>query len=220
MLGINLFKKNKNGRKFLFGTMLYSKKLTIDNTEYYLVRYYGYKNFIALKIIEKDNFEKGYSLCDFRYSLDENKIIPFEISKYLKFKICEEDMLNGDIISLDLSKLIILIDFFNFYYPYKFSNLDQLKSPTNDKLIEIFEYLNRKKYLSKIVNLHGQEILIVSKLSFSVFIDVALYFENNELFISNIIPNLDNELKFLDKYKLKNFNLKTLKKFLNPYKNL
>lgn len=67
--------------------MLYSKKLTIDNTEYYLVRYYGYKNFIALKIIEKDNFEKGYSLCDFRYSLDENKIIPFEISKYLKFKI-------------------------------------------------------------------------------------------------------------------------------------
>ncbi|MDM0613013.1 hypothetical protein QTH09_18560, partial [Clostridium perfringens] len=56
--------------------------------------------------------------------------------------------------------------------------------------------------------------------AFGIFIYVALYYENDELFISNIIPNLDNELKFLDKYKLKKFKLRTLKKFLNPYKKL
>ncbi|MGU8487694.1 hypothetical protein ACV3OC_12790 [Clostridium perfringens] len=223
MVGISLLeelRKSQNGRKFLCGTMLDSKKITIDNTKYYLVRYYGYKNFIGLKIIEKDNFIQEYSLCDFRYSLDKNKIIPFEISKYFEFKIYEEDMLNEDIISLDFSKLIILIDFFNFYYPYKISNFNKLKSPINHKLIEIQEYLNRKNYISKIVNAHGKEVLIVSKLAFGIFIYVALYYENDELFISNIIPNLDNELKFLDKYKLKKFKLRTLKKFLNPYKKL
>lgn len=223
MVGISLLeelRKSQNGRKFLCGTMLDSKKITIDNIKYYLVRYYGYKNFIGLKIIEKDNFIQEYSLCDFRYSLDKNKIIPFEISKYFKFKIYEEDMLTEDIVSLDFSKLIILIDFFNFYYPYKISNFNKLKSPINHKLIEIQEYLNRKNYISKIVNAHGKEILIVSKLAFGIFIYVAFYYENDELFISNIIPNSDNELKFLDKYKLKKFKLRTLKKFLNPYKKL
>lgn len=223
MVGISLLeelKKSQNGRKFLRGTILDSKKIIVDNTKYYLVRQYGYKYFIGLKIIEKDIFKQEYSLCDFRYSLDKNKIIPFEINEYFKFKIYEEDMLSGDIISLDLSKLVILIDFFNFYYPYKSSNLNKLKNPINDKLIEIQERLNRKKYISRIVNAHGKEILIVSKLAFGIFIDVALYYEKDELFISNIIPNSDNELKFLDKYKLKKFKLRTLKKFLNPYKKL
>ena len=63
MVGISLLeelRKSQNGRKFLRGTILDSKKITIDNTKYYLVRYYGYKSFIGLKIIEKDNFIQEY----------------------------------------------------------------------------------------------------------------------------------------------------------------
>ncbi|HAT4296241.1 TPA: hypothetical protein I9071_002644 [Clostridium perfringens] len=224
MVGTSLLeelKKSQNGRRFLRGTILDSKKITIDNTKYYLVRYYGYNSFIGLKIIEKDNFMKEYSLCDFRYSLDKNEIIPFEISEYFKFKIYEKAMLTGDIISLDLSKLERLIDIFNWINRHTLSNFKDIKNPINDKLIDIQEYLNRKKYISKIVNAHGKEILIVSKLMLnSNSIYVALYYENDELFISNIIPNSDNELNFLDKYKLKKFKLRTLKKFLNPYKKL
>ncbi|EDT72283.1 hypothetical protein CJD_1945 [Clostridium perfringens D str. JGS1721] len=165
---------------------------------------------------------KEYSLCDFRYSLDKNKIIPFEISEYFKFKIDEKTMLTGDIISLDLSNLERLIDIFNWINRvYTLPNFKNINNPTNDKLIAVQEYLNRKNYISKIVNAHGKEILIVSKLMLRTnSIYVALYYENEELFISNIIPNSDNELKFLDKYKLKKFKLKTLKKFLNQYKKL
>lgn len=42
------------------------------------------------------------------------------------------------------------------------------------------------------------------------FIYIALYYENEELFISNIIPNSDNEFKFSDKYKLKKFKFSNL----------
>ncbi|AMN30801.1 TPA: hypothetical protein ACF2DD_002947 [Clostridium perfringens] len=224
MVGISLLeelKKSQNGRRFLRGTILDSKKITIDNTKYYLVRYYGYNSFIGLKIIEKDNFMQEYSLCDFRYSLDKNKIIPFEINEYFKFKIDKKSILTGDIVSLDLSKLERLMDIFNWTNRYTLPNFKEMKNPTNDKLIEIQECLNRKKFISKIVNAHGKEILIVSKLMLNTnSIYVALYYENDELFISNIIPNSDNELKFLDKYKLKKFKLRTLKKFLNPYKKL
>ncbi|EDT14307.1 hypothetical protein [Clostridium perfringens] len=224
MVGISLLeelRKTQNGRKFLRGTILDSKKITIDKTKYYLVRYYGYNSFIGLKIIEKDNFIQEYSLCDFRYSLDKNKIISFEINEYFKFKIDKKSILTGDIVSLDLSKLERLMDIFNWTNRYTLPNFKEIKNPTNDKLIEIQEYLNRKKYISKIVNAHGKEILIVSKLMLNTnSIYVALYYENDELFISNIIPNSDNELKFLDKYKLKKFKLRTLKKFLNPYKKL
>lgn len=224
MVGISLLeelRKSQNGRKFLCGTMLDSKKITIDNTKYYLVRYYGYNSFIGLKIIEKDNFIQEYSLCDFRYSLDKNKTIPFEISEYFKFKVYEKAMLTGDIISLDLSTLEWLIDIFNWINRHTLPNFKDIKNPTNDKLIAIQKYLNRKNYNFRIVNVHGKEILIVSKLMLNInSIYVALYYENEELFISNIIPNSDSELKFLDKYKLKKFKLRTLKKFLNPYKKL
>lgn len=221
MVGITLLeelKKSQNGRKFLCGTTLDSKKITIDNTKYYLVRYYGYRYFIGLKIIEKDNFVQEYSLCDFRYSLYKNNTISFEISEYFKLKVDEKDILTGDIISLDLSNLERLIDIFNWINRHTLPNLKDIKNPTNDKLIGIKKYLNRKNYSSRIVNLHGKEILIVSKSMLNTnSIYVALYYENEELFISNIIPNSDNELKFLDKYKFKNFKLRTLKKFFNPY---
>lgn len=224
MIGISLLeelRKSQNGRRFLCGTILDSKKITIDKIKYYLVRYYGYNSFIGLKIIEKDNFMQEYSLCDFRYSLDKNKIIQFEVNEYFKFKMDEKDMLTGDIISLDLSKLERLIDIFNWINRHTLSNFKYIKNPINDKLIAIQKYLNRKNYISKMVNVHGKEILIVSKLKLRTnSIYVALYYENEELFISNIIPNSDNELKFLDKYKLKKFKLRTLKKFLNPYKKL
>ncbi|MDZ4994427.1 hypothetical protein GNF80_15880 [Clostridium perfringens] len=88
MVGLSLLeelRKSQNGRKFLCGTMLDSKKITIDNTKYYLVRYYGYNSFIGLKIIEKDNFMKEYSLCDFRYSLDKYKLKKFKLRTLKKF---------------------------------------------------------------------------------------------------------------------------------------